>query len=148
TELDSTQLMPGKIPGLWKGETVRVGDARAHFAGGVVAKVDRGGYEEPVSIPNASADVVGAGTLRGVREGKVWLVSEPASLWQEEVPAGVLTAAATLHPAPTPIGAPQLLPTVLVDAWKDQATTAETLAVVLAQKRGVSLPWPLVQAAI
>lgn len=148
TELNSTQLMPGKTPGLWKGEEVAVGDVRAHFAGGVVAKVDRGGYEELVSIPKASADVVDAALLRAVKEGKLWLTSGPASLWQEDVPAGVLTAGAALRQAPAPIGAPQLLPSVLVDAWKDQATTAETLAVALAQKQGVSLPWPLVKAAI
>lgn len=147
-ELDSTQMMPGATPGIWKGDAIKVSDVRAHFAGGVVTKVDRGGYEEAVVIPKASADVVDAAILRGVKEGKIWLTSGPASLWQEEVPAGVLTAAAMLRPAPAPIGVPQLLPSVLLDAWKNQATTAETLAVVLAQKQGVSLPWPLVQAAI
>jgi hypothetical protein len=83
-----------------------------------------------------------------VREGKLWLTSGPASLWQEEVPAGVLTAESVLRAPPAPIGAPQLLPGVLADAWKNGSSTAETLAVVLAQKQGATLPWPLVRAAL
>ena len=148
TEIDPAQLMPGKTPGLWKGETVKASEVRGHFAGGVVAKVDRGGYEEPVSIPKAAAEVVDAAILAAVHEGKLWLTSGPASLWQEEVPAGVLTGEAVLREAPAPIGAPQVLPGLLADAWKDQATTAETLAVVLSQKQGITLPWPLVRTAI
>jgi hypothetical protein len=42
---------------------------RAHFAGGAFAKVDRGGYEEPVIIPKAASDVVVAGTTLGVGKG-------------------------------------------------------------------------------
>jgi hypothetical protein len=148
SEVDPSQLMPGKIPGLWKGEALKVSDARAHFAGGVVVKVDRGGYEEPVTNPRASAEVVDAAVLAAVKEGKLWLTAGPASLWREDVPAGVLTGDAVLHAAPPPLGAAQLLPAALPDAWKDGTSSAETLAVVLAQKQGVNLPWPLVQAAI
>ena len=148
TAIDSSQLMPGRVPGMWKSDTLKVADAHGHFAGGVVAKVDRGGYEEPVSIPKAAAEVVDAAILAAVREGKLWLTSGPASLWQEDVPAGVLTGDAVLRAAPAPIGAPQVLPGVLADAWKGETSTAETLAVVLAQKHGTILPWPLVRAAI
>lgn len=148
SELDPLQLMPGRIPGLWKGDTVKVSETRAHFAGGVVVKVDRGGYDEPLPIPKAAAEIVDAAVLAAVREGKLWLTAGPASLWQEEVPAGVLTGEAVLRGAPTAIAAPQLLPGVLAEAWKDQGTTAETLTVVLSQKQGITLPWPLVRAAI
>jgi hypothetical protein len=148
TEIDSALLVPGRVPGLWKSETVKVHEVRGHFLGGVVAKIDRGGYEEPVNIPKAAAGVVDSTILAAVREGKLWMTSGPASLWQEEVPAGVLTGESALRAPPPPIGAPQLLPGVLADAWKNGLTTAETLAVVLAQKQGAALPWPLVRAAI
>ena len=148
TEIDSALLVPGRMPGLWKSETIKVHEVRGHFLGGVVAKVDRGGYEEPVNIPKAGADVVDSAIVATVREGRLWLTSGPASLWQEEVPAGVLTGESVLRAPPAPIGAPQLLPGVLADAWKNGSSTAETLAVVLAQKQGATLPWPLVRAAI
>jgi hypothetical protein len=148
TEIDSALLLPGRIPGLWKGDMLQVSAARAHFSGGVVAKVDRGGYEELISIPKAASNVVDAAILDAVREGQLWLTSGPASLWQEEVPTGVLTGEAVLRAAPAAIGAPQLLPGVLPDAWKDETSTAEGLAVMLAQKQGATLPWPLVRATI
>ena len=119
-EIDPAQLMPGKTPGLWQGEALKASDVRAHFGGGVVTKVDRGGYEEPVSIPKAAAEVVDTAILAAVRDGKLWLTSGPASLWQEEVPAGVLTGETVLRSAPAPIGAPQVLPGVLPDALEGQ----------------------------
>lgn len=148
TQIDSALLIAGRVPGLWKSETIKVHEVREHFVGGVVAKIDRGGYEEPVNIPKADAEVVDSAILGAVREGKLWLTSGPASLWQEEVPAGVLMGESVLRAPPAPIGAPQLLPGVLADAWKNGSSTAETLAVVLAQKQGATLPWPLVRAAI
>ena len=42
---------------------------RAHFAGGAVAKVDRGGYEEPVIIPKAASDVVDAAIREASTKG-------------------------------------------------------------------------------
>ena len=148
TEIDPRLMMPGTVPGLWNGDTIKVSEVRAHFAGGVIAKVDRGGYQEQVSIPKCALDIVDSAIFAAVREGKLWLTSGPASLWQEEVPAGVLTGEAVLHAAPASIGAPQLLPGVLPDAWTDNASTAESLAIMLAQPQGTTLPWPLVRAAI
>ena len=148
TEVETRQLTPGATPGLWKSDTIKVGEARAHFSGGVIAKVDRGGYQESVSIPKVPVGVVDAAVMGAVREGKIWLTAGPSSLWQEEVPAGVLTGEAVLHAAPAAIGAPQLLPGVLPGAWKDNSTTAESLAIMLAQAQGTTLPWPLVRATI
>jgi hypothetical protein len=148
TELEPELLAPGRVPGLWKGDTITVSQLRAFFSGTVVVNVPRNGYEERVTIPKATIDVIDTAILSAVREGKLWLMAGPASIWQEEVPTGVLTSDATLRAPPLPIGAPQLLPAVLPEAWKGESTTAETLAIVLAQKHGVSLPWPLVRAAI
>jgi hypothetical protein len=41
-----------------------------------------------------------------------------------------------------------LLPAALPEAWKDESSTAGAIAVALSQQRGMTLPWPLVRAAI
>lgn len=60
-------------------------------------QVDKGGYQEPASIPKASADVVNTAIGEAVVAGKVWLLSGPASLLAEPIPAGVLTPGAKLR---------------------------------------------------
>lgn len=148
SELDPALLVPGKTPGLWHGGALKVADLYRHFGGGVTVKVDRGGYEEPVIIPKVPVAAVDAAIGAAVQTGKLWLTAGPASLWQEEIPAGVLTSEAILRGSPEAVSAPRLLPEALPSAWKNNTTTAEALAVGLSQVREATLPWPLLRSGI
>jgi hypothetical protein len=148
TSLDHALLAPNRLPGLWSDVRIPVKRLHEYFAGGYIAKVNRGGYEEPLVVPKAEGGVVDSAVQTAVREGVLWLTAGPASLLGEEIPAGVLTPEAILQVPPEPIGATQLLPANLPDAWKGEASTALAMAVALSQKYGQTLPWGTVRQAI
>jgi hypothetical protein len=83
-----------------------------------------------------------------VKEGTLWLVSGPASVMSEDIPAGVLTDDALLLPPPAPIPVTDLLPEKLPEAWEDNVTIALALATALSRRAGRTLPWIVVRNAI
>ena len=78
----------------------------------------------------------------------MWLTSGPASILSEPVPAGVLSASAILRPPPERISVDELMAESIPDAWKDSKTNALAIATALSTRRGMTLPWSTVQAAI
>lgn len=148
TELPPVLLTPGTLPGLWPGSEVSVKDVCEYFAGGRVIKVMREGYEELVTIPQAERRVVEAAIHAAVRDGKLWLTSGPASIFGEDIPAGLLTDDAKLQAPPQPIPAMGVLPDNLPDAWSGETTTAVAIAVALSKKAERALPWVTVREAI
>ena len=80
-------------------------DVREYFAGGRVVHLPREGYEEPVTIPQAEGEVIEAAAHAAVKEGTLWLTAGPASIFAEDIPAGILTAEALLHAPPQPVSA-------------------------------------------
>jgi hypothetical protein len=147
-ELDGALLAPGRLPGLWSGDTLAVHQVHAYFQGSHAVIVDKGGYEEPLAIPRTEPATVDAAIAQAVAAGTLWLVNEPASLLGEPIPAGVLTEAATLRPPPPAVNVLELLPGALPEAWNDGAATAWNLAEALSQKTGLPLPWRTVREAI
>lgn len=148
-EIPGTLLRKGTLPGLWETKTeLPFSEFKAHFAGGKVVQVDRGGFMEGQQVPKASADVVSAAMEKAVADGDLWLVSGPTSLFKESIPAGVLTDASLLLPPPEPIVAAAILEANVPAAWKDgKATVAGVLAQLSAQ-RGKPVPWYQVQQAV
>ena len=104
-------------------------------------KIQREGYEEPVTIPKAERATVELAVQTTVRESKLWLTSGPASILAEEIPAGLLTDDARLQPPPQPIPAMDVLPANLPEAWGDKTTTALAISVALSKKMRKTLPW-------
>jgi hypothetical protein len=78
----------------------------------------------------------------------VWLTAGPASLYQEDVPEGVLTDSAVLQAPPQAISAVSVLEPNLPEAWAGGVTTARAIADALATKAGKPLPWSLVHKAL
>jgi hypothetical protein len=113
-----------------------------------VVQVDKGGFSEAVAVPKATSEVVDAAIGEAVASGKVWLLSGPASLLAEQLPAGVLSPAASLRVPPTVISAAAILPENLPGAWKDDKTTALAIATALSQQAGHTLPWKTVRDVI
>jgi len=147
-ELSPALLAPGVLPELWQGAALTVGDLYAYFAGGHVVKVQREGYEEPVSIPEAQQAVIDAAVGAAVKSGKLWLTAGPASIWAEEIPPGLLTAGAVLQAPPMQVTSVDVLREQLPEAWSGEITTALGVAAALSQRAGKTLPWAIVQRAL
>jgi hypothetical protein len=141
-------LVPGVLPGLWKGAELALGDLLVYFAGGTVIQVQHEGYTEPITIPQASREVLEEAVRAAVRSGQLWLTAGAASLWSEDIPAGLLTEDARLQERPQPISAKDLLPPNLPEAWGNEITTARTILDALSTKAGKQLPWVIVRQAI
>jgi hypothetical protein len=141
-------LAPKVLPDLWSGNEITAQTVADYFNGKKVVQVDRGGFKESVTVPKASPEVVDPAIREAVASGKVWLLSEPASLLAEPIPAGVLTPASKLRVPPAPISAAAILPENLPAAWKDGRTTALAIATALSQQAGHTLPWKTVRDVI
>jgi hypothetical protein len=141
-------LAPNKLPEVWPGGEITAQSVIAYFAGGKTVQVEKGGYTEPVQIPKASQAVVEKGIAAAVEHGSIWLLSGPASILGEPIPAGVLTPSAKLSVPPADIAAAEILPENLPTAWTDDETTALAVATGLSQKAGKVLPWKTVRDVI
>lgn len=145
-ELPVQLLSPNTLPSLWSEETLSYKSALDYFAGG--HRVVVGTHGENLVIPKAQEAVIRKAVEEAVSSSRLWLISGPASIFGEEIPAGVLTSDSTLLPPPSPIPTPDLLQPNLPDAWAGQSTNAQALYIALSKKAGRSLPWKTVFAAI
>ena len=141
-------LAPKVLPTVWAGEQITAQAMLDYFTGTTVVQVDKGGFQEPVPVPKASADVVNTAIGEAVLAGKVWLLSGPASLLAEPIPAGVLTPASILCVPPPVINVAEILPANLPTAWTGEETNALAIATALSQKAGKTLPWKTVKDVI
>lgn len=141
-------LPPGKLPELWKGDEITVQIVLDYFNGKTVVQVQHEGYIEPVSIPKAGADVVNKAITDAVEAGALWLMSGPASVLSEPIPAGILTPKAILCQPPERIAAAEILPENLPDAWSEEKATALSIAAALSHRFGHTLPWKTVKDVI
>jgi hypothetical protein len=148
TDITPALLAPGKLPGLWSGEEIAVKDAIDYFGGSKMVQVDRGGYQEPMHIPKAAQEVVEEAISTAVGDGSIWLLSGPASIMGEPIPAGVLSASGKLCVPPAVITAAEILPENLKDAWKDGVASALSIATALSVKAGKTLPWKTVREVV
>ena len=137
-----------KLPGLWPAEEISVQDVFDYFSGGHTVSLPREGYEEILEIPKCEPAHLEAAISQAVERGLVWLTSGPASILDEPVPAGVLSAAAKLRPRPQPIEVAELTADSIPEAWKDGKTNALAIATALSAKLDVNLPWSTVLSAI
>ena len=148
SEPSSSLLKHQALPGLWSSDEITVQDLYDYFAGGHVVSIQKEGYEEPLIIPKCEPADVDAAVLEAVEQGMLWLTSGPASILNEPVPPGVLSASASLRPPPSPIPVQELMDAAIPEAWQDGKTNALALASALSNKRGVTLPWYTVKSAI
>jgi hypothetical protein len=141
-------LAPKKLPGLWPGDEMTVKAVFDYFNGSTVAQVDRGGYQEPIRIPKASPTTLEKSIAVAVETGSLWLLSGPASILGESIPAGVLNPNARLCPPPPMIAAAEILPENLPAAWKGEACSGLSIASALSMKAGKNLPWKTIKDVI
>ena len=148
SELSSSLLKHQALPGLWSSAAITVQNLYDYFAGGNIVYIPKEGYEEPLTIPKCESADVDAAVLEAVEQGTLWLTSGPASILNEPVPPGVLSALASLRSPPAPISVQEFMEAEIPDAWRDRKTNALALATALSNRRGVILPWHTVKTAI
>ena len=147
-EIDPGLLAPNRLPGLWQAEGLIVGDIYQYFSGQTMIQIQKEGYEEPLMIPGAEQEVVDAAIQEAVKQGIIWLVSGPASIYAEEIPVGLLTPDVQLYPPPTRISTMDVLPARLPAAWKGEETSALAISTALAAIYQKPLPWRMVKEAL
>lgn len=148
TGIDPDLLEYQRLPGLWSGEEIAVGDVIGYFAGGHTVAVPKEGYEDTAIIPKCDPAAVEAAIGEAVERGRLWLISGPASLLGEPVPAGVLAPAATLQPPPALIPVGELTAESIPDAWKEGTANAFAISTALSAVQDKTLPWPVVRKVI
>jgi hypothetical protein len=148
SEISPDLLVPGRLPSLWESESVSFANIANYFSGGIVVKIKKDGYDEPVTIPKAQRELVEDTVAEAVKQGKLWLTSGQASIFAEEIPAGLLTDDARLHQPPQPIPAADITPSNLPEVWSGETTTALAIAVALSKKAGTNLPWATVRQVL
>ena len=148
SDISPSLLSMGILPGLWTGEGVAVEDVTAYFAGGRSVTVQREGYEDTVFLPRCDPEAVEFAISQAVEIGVLWLVNGPASILSEPIPAGVLAPSATLHAPPSPIGGQELTEESIPNAWLEGRTNALAIMTALSNRRGMNLPWSVVQFGI
>ncbi|MHC1732922.1 MAG: DUF499 domain-containing protein [Bacteroidales bacterium] len=144
-ELVPELLVQSTLPGLWSSGEIRVKQVTEYFSGSHVVQIQKEGYEEPLNIPGAEEEIVHVAIGEAVKRGLLWLVSGPASIYAEDIPAGLLMADSTLLPPPAKISTMDVLPDRLPEAWKGETTSALAITAALSSKTGKSLPWKLVR---
>ena len=100
SEIAPGLLAPKKLPGLWPGEEITMKAVLDYFSGSTVVQVDRGGYQETMRIPKATPGSLEKSIAAAVENGTLWLLSGPASILGEPIPAGVLNAKCKIVFAP------------------------------------------------
>jgi len=148
SELEPTLLAPRKLPKLWPGDKITVLSVFDYFGGKTVVQIDRGGYQEPMLIPQVPQDVVEAAIADAVEGGAIWLLSGPASILGEPIPAGVLNVSGTLCVPPSVIAAAEVMPENLNNAWQNGVASGLSIATALSVKAGKTLPWKTVRDTI
>jgi len=148
TDIEPALLTCRTLPGLWQGESIKIGALQQYFSGKHYVQIDKGGYKEPQSIPGASSDTVKQAVSAAIKARRLWLLRAGISAYGDDVPASLITEAADLLPPPAQVDPTDLLPAKLPTAWIGTGTTAHMIHVALSGQRGRTLPWVTVEAAL
>ena len=148
TEIPPSHLSPGVLPGLWDGTVISFGSVLDYFSGEKVVQVGERHMNEFMTVPRAEEAVVRGTVEAAVEAGILWMVSGPASLWDEPVPPGVLQPQAELRLPQMMIAPADIMPANLPEAWTDAQTTAQGIGTALAAEKGILQPWKVVQNVI
>jgi len=148
SEIAPELLTPNRLPNLWQGPELIIKNLYDYFSGSHVVQIQKDGYEEPAMIPKADPSVIDLAIQDAVKKGLLWLVYGSASIYTEELPAGLIGSEATLLPPPAKLSMMDVLPDRLPEAWKSETTTAMAISAALSSKSGRPLPWKIVQTAL
>lgn len=147
-DLTPDLLLPNTLPGLWVGDVISFGALLTYFSGTHVVKVQKSGYDEPISIPRVGRALLEVAVQALVRDGKLWLSNGPASIFAEPVPDGLLNDQAQLQAPPPAIPPMEVLQPNLPEAWGGEETTALAIATALSNRLGKTMPWARVRDAL
>ncbi len=148
TTIDPLILVPGKLIGLWTGDRLMIKELACFFSGTTKMKTPLESFPEGVSVPMASRSVIEASVKEAIKSQVLWLLSGPASVLGEDIPAGLLTDDAILMSPPVPIPFYEIMPVNLSEAWNNGQANARNIYTLLSKKRSINLPWVTVKRCI
>ncbi len=148
SDIQFALLAPKRLPKLWTSDEITIQSVMDYFGGSTVVHIERDGYEEPIQIPKAGQDVVENAVDAAVENTIVWLLSGPASILGEPIPTGVVNLNARICVPPAIITPAEILPEILSEAWKNGVASCLSVATVLSQKTGKTLPWKTIREVI
>ncbi|WP_224365796.1 DUF499 domain-containing protein [Hyalangium versicolor] len=136
-ELDPELLMPGRIEGLWLMESAPLGLARIEsmFEGILHPRV-----ASPEVIDRAVRMAVQRGLLMARTGGQVFL--------RQALPEGPIAHDLELLSPPPAVRGGELGPKGLPEAWSEGHSPLASIVRAIAGRRGHSVPWTLLQAAV
>lgn len=135
--LEPDLLSPGVLEGLWPAPTgpLKLGDLSAFFDG--------------QRAPRLAAPAVLEEAIRtAVKLGKLMARIDASSLFKEDLPPGPLPPDQALLPPPASLHGADLTPQALPEVWPAGQANLQAIAAALADRRGYSLPWPLLSQAV
>ena len=147
-EIPPSLLAPNILPGLWTSEEITVKAVSDYFSGENIAQIDRDGYLESLPVPKAGEEVVEKAVASAVESGILWLLSGPASILGEPIPAGLLSDKAKLSHPPAVIAAAEILPENLPGAWKGGYASGLSISSALSVRENKTLPWKTIRDVI
>jgi hypothetical protein len=147
-EIPPSLLAPNILPGLWTSDEITVKAVSDYFSGENIAQIDRDGYQESLPVPKAGEEVVEKAVASAVESGILWLLSGPASILGEPIPAGVLSDKAKLSYPPAVIAAAEILPENLPGAWKGGYASGLSISSALSVRENKTLPWKTIRDVI
>ena len=148
SDLDPALLQFDALPGLWPSGQITVQNMVDYFAQGHIETVPKDGYDDFASIPKCESETVEKAIEEAVRSGLLWLTNGQASIFDEVIPQGILTANAHLQAPPAPIAPQELVAAAIPEAWKDNKANVSVVSDVISRQVGKPLPWIVVKSAI
>lgn len=99
-------------------------------------------------IPFIEKDVINQAIATSISTGKLCLINDEASFWEETIPLEIITKDSLLKIPPSPISFNEILPEQLSECWSESKTIARNIQLAISKKFGYPVPWKIVSQAI
>jgi putative transcriptional regulator len=138
-------LVPGVLPGLWRGPSLQFRELVGYFSGVHVVDLPGSNHHVRIAIQDIDRERLEGAVHDAVARGLLWLTWGNASIFADEVPEGLITDEACLRAAPTPVVATDILADSLPSAWTRDTTTVLSIWIALSEEAHIPLPWAIIK---
>lgn len=141
-------LVPGVLPGLWRGPELAFSALTEYFSGNHALNMSGEQINNGPTIRLIHREQLERAVEQAVARGLLWLTWGSASIFAEKVPQGLITDEARLHGPPPAVAATDILPDALPAAWTREVATVLSIWIALSEQAEIPLPWLTVRTAV